>query len=147
MQPPETNPAPAVPTITFTPSLHTRFGVLLLCFLFAPLIIPAAIGVWIILTIRHTRYEITGERLLLTTGVLTRTTSNLELYRITDLTLSQSLFDRIVGIGNIQIISTDRTCPTLPIRGIRDHRAIADAIRDRTEQLRHRRGQREFDIV
>jgi len=141
--PPETN----TPVLTFTPSLWSRGGVLALCILGAVLVVPIFIGLWIVLVVKNTRYTLTSERMMLTTGVLNRKTDNLELYRVTDLTLSQSFFQRLVGIGNIHLVSTDRTTPTLDIRGVRQHTHIADTLRDLSEKLRHRRGQREFDVV
>jgi uncharacterized membrane protein YdbT with pleckstrin-like domain len=144
----DTTPAaPEAAVLTFSPSLWSRAGALALCVLLCVLIVPIFIAIWIIVETRLNQYELTSERLKITTGVFNRKTDNLELYRITDLTMSQSFLQRLVGIGNIQMVTTDRTTPTLDIRGIHDHTVIADKIRELTEKLRQKRGQREFDVV
>src|SRR5688572_6675105 len=110
--------AEETPILTFTPSLWSRAGVFAICILLCVLVVPIFIAVWVYLTVKYTRYELSSERLRITTGVLSRVTSNLELYRITDLTVSQTFWQRLVGIGNIELVTTDRTTPTLPIKSI-----------------------------
>src|SRR5262245_39566167 len=49
------------------------------------------------LVIRFRVYEVTNERLRLTTGILTRRTDELELYRVKDATLVEPLATRFFG--------------------------------------------------
>jgi uncharacterized membrane protein YdbT with pleckstrin-like domain len=133
--------------LTFTPSHWSKFPVYAICVLLSVLVVPIFIAVWVYLTVRFTRYELSQERLKLTTGVFSRQTDNLELYRVSDIRISQSFWQRMVKIGNIDLISTDKTTPELPLHSIRNHHEIADTIRTCVERMRDKKKQREFDVV
>ncbi|GAB1643084.1 PH domain-containing protein [Krasilnikovia sp. MM14-A1259] len=62
-------------------------------------------GVWPLLVWRCTHYVITDERVLLQDGVLARERRDLPLARINDHTMSESLFDRMLGCGTLTIDS------------------------------------------
>ena len=57
----------------------------------------------------NTRYSLTNERLLIESGILSKHIDEIELFRIKDTKLSQGLFQRFVGLGDISIVSTDDT--------------------------------------
>ncbi len=54
-----------------------------------------------------TRYRLTNERLIRVSGVLTKETDEVELYRIRDTRVHQSLPQRLVGLGDVEVNSTD----------------------------------------
>jgi len=69
-------------------------------------------GIWFILVyiVRlNTRYTLTSERLIITKGILSKSVDEIELFRIKDSKLKQSLLERIVGLGTISVTSTDAT--------------------------------------
>ncbi len=133
--------------LTFRPSQWSKFPTYLICGVLCVLVVPIFIAVWVALTVKYTRYELDRERLRLTTGVFSRATDNLELYRVSDIRVSQSFWQRIVGIGNIDLLTTDKTSPQLPIHSIRNHAEIADTLRSLVETMRDKKKQREFDVV
>ena len=92
------------------------------------------------------RYEITTERIKLTTGLLSRHTTELELYRVRDYTLVEPLSLRIVGCGNILLTTADRTTPQIVLRAVPHAAALKDQIRTHTERMRQRRGVRDLEI-
>src|SRR6185369_10564279 len=92
------------------------------------------------------RYEITTERIKISTGLLSRQTSELELYRVRDYTVVEPLSLRIVGCGNIVITSADRTTPQVVLHAVPGAAALKDQIRKHTEQMRQRRGVRDLEI-
>jgi uncharacterized membrane protein YdbT with pleckstrin-like domain len=55
----------------------------------------------------NTRYTLTSERLIVAKGLLSRKIDEIELFRIKDVTLSQSFFQRLVGYGNVKVASSD----------------------------------------
>ncbi len=57
----------------------------------------------------NTRYSLTDERLIIESGIFSKHIDEIELFRIKDTKLSQSLFQRFVGLGDISVISTDDT--------------------------------------
>ena len=64
----------------------------------------------------------------------------IEVIDIDDVTYTQGVVQRIVGVGTIKISSTDRTHPELALLGIDDVERIADMIDDVRRQERRRRG-------
>jgi uncharacterized membrane protein YdbT with pleckstrin-like domain len=61
------------------------------------------------LTRLYTRYTLTDERLIIESGILSKNIDEIELFRIKDTKLSQGLFQRFVGLGDIKVTSTDET--------------------------------------
>src|SRR5215213_4604196 len=58
---------------------------------------------------RMTHYRITTERLFIERGLLNKRTDELELERYKDIFLNQTFFDRLVGCGDIKIVTGDTT--------------------------------------
>lgn len=92
------------------------------------------------------RYEVTTERIRVTTGLLSRRTTELELYRVRDYTVVEPLWLRLVGRGNLIIETADRTNPQLVIHAVPGVNALKDQIRTHTERLRQLRGVRDLEI-
>ncbi|WP_438481390.1 PH domain-containing protein [Oleiharenicola lentus] len=147
-----------------SPSQWTNFGTYLLCLILAAGIVAAyfltAIGplvlaglavpvLWALgvsLGTRFNTYEITTERIIVTTGVLTRRRTELELYRVRDYQTIEPFALRLVGRGNLQLVTSDRTTPSLFLHAVPDVIALKDKIRANTETMRHRRGVRDLEI-
>jgi uncharacterized membrane protein YdbT with pleckstrin-like domain len=75
-------------------------------------------------------YRLHQESLEVETGLVARSVDNLQLFRVRDLRLRQSLLGRIFGVGDIQVTSTDQTTPHLVVRGVAEPRALYDTLRD-----------------
>ena len=88
------------------------------------------------------RYEATTERLKVEYGILNRHTEEIELFRVQDLSVERSVFDRMLGVGNIIIHSGDATGGRLILYDVSDAETVKDLIRDasRIERQRHRVG-------
>ena len=84
------------------------------------------------------RYRLTSQRLFLETGIFSRQKDELELVRVDDVNVTQNLFDRIFGVGNVIVHSTDATHPDLVIRGIDGPDEVKEHIREATRSLRKR---------
>ena len=150
-----------------TPSQWTNFGVYLFCLLLAagivaayflvppasqnPLILAGlalpvlwALGRWIA-TACH-RYEVTSERVKITTGLLSRRTSELELYRVRDYSIVEPFWLRLVGCGHVVLQTADRTTPQVVLNAVPHAATLKDQIRAHTEKMRQRRGVRDLEI-
>ena len=57
----------------------------------------------------YTSYSLTNRRLLIISGILSKSIDEIELFRITDSIAEQSLFDIWADIGSVQISSSDKT--------------------------------------
>jgi uncharacterized membrane protein YdbT with pleckstrin-like domain len=123
--------------------LHIYVGCLLTCWALVPL--------WILLdrffSWHYRRYELTTERLHLRTGVLSRTTRDLELYRVKDITLVQPLSLRVFGLGNVVLTTSDADSPKLTIEAVRFSAWLRDQVRKHSEQCRLAKGVRTVDVA
>lgn len=93
-----------------------------------------------------TRYRLTEEKLIIDTGFFTRKEDEIRLYRIMDIGLQRSLWERIFGLGTIHCCSGDKTSPEFDIRHIKKSRDIKEMLSDLVEKRRReqRVGVREF---
>lgn len=82
--------------------------------------IPASFVIVLIvwLSVRFNKYKVTTERLITTRGIIFRKMEEVELFRIKDVNVSQSVLGRILNYGTVRIEATDTTTPTLKIKGI-----------------------------
>ena len=54
-------------------------------------------------------YSLTNRRLLIISGILSKSVDEIELFRITDSIATQGLFDMWADIGNVEVSSSDKT--------------------------------------
>ncbi len=148
-----------------SPSQWTNFGTYLMCLLLAAGVIAAyflmperqplvlvglalpvlwGMGRWI--ATRFQVYEVTSERIKITTGLLSKSTTELELYRVRDYSLIEPFWLRLVGCGNIVLATSDRTNPQIVLRAVPHAPKLKDQIRTHTERMRQARGVRDLEI-
>src|SRR4051795_4794243 len=80
---------------------------------------------------RSTRYRISHNRIDCERGLLSRRIDTLELWHVEDITFEQSLIDRIVGVGDIKVISHDDTTPELKLHSLPNPRPLFEALKQR----------------
>lgn len=83
--------------------------------------------VWVALKVN--RYKITDERLILTSGIISRKVEEIELFRIKDVTVSQGVLGRIFDVGDVKIESVDDSTPIMKIRGIDNPLEVKEKLR------------------
>jgi uncharacterized membrane protein YdbT with pleckstrin-like domain len=120
----------------------TQWGPMVLIALVVPFLL--FLSRW--LATRSHVYEITSERIRVTTGILSRKTTELELYRVRDYTIVEPFLQRLVGRGNLVVETADRTNPHLVIRAVPRVTQLKDQIRTHTERMRQLRGVRDLEI-
>jgi len=96
-----------------------------------------------------TLYELTDQRLIIRSGIFSKSIDEIELYRVKDIRMTYSLIGGWAGIGTIIITSSDPTTSGSPlaIRDVMDAERRREAIRDLVDKARQRRGVRELDMV
>jgi uncharacterized membrane protein YdbT with pleckstrin-like domain len=94
-------------------------------------IAPLALGLLYTWLVRiSTEYRVHRDSLEMESGLLARRVDNVQLFRIRDLGLSQSLLARLLGVGDVTLTSTDRSSPVLVLRGIAGPREVYETLRD-----------------
>ena len=92
------------------------------------------------LPISFTKYKLTEEKLIIDTGFLSRNQEEVRLYRITDFSVKQNLFQRIFGVGNIHISSSDNTQGEFIIYEVKKPYDVKDILSDMVEKVREKKG-------
>jgi hypothetical protein len=77
---------------------------------------------------RGHHYRITNRRVFVTTGFFQRRVDQLELIRIKDVYVQQSMIGDWLGIGNVVLISSEHTLPKAYLLGIDEPRRIMDLV-------------------
>ena len=95
---------------------------------------------------RTTVYSLTNERLLIARGILDRHQDNLELYRVRDYALTQPLFLRMLGLGNLLLITSDTMTPNVTLQAIKDAEGVREKLRHAVEAARDRKRVRSMDV-
>lgn len=95
---------------------------------------------------RCTSYKIDGERILWASGVLSRETVALELYQVQYVVMTQTLAERIFGIGTVFIHTSDHTRPWVGMYGIRNPEQLRAWLTDYVQVARRRRGVQEVSF-
>ena len=106
--------------------------------LFVPIIIY--------LKTRFTVYEVTDQRIKLKTGILSQEIDECELYRVRDYKIVKPFFQRIFGLGKIELVTSDRSNSSINLNGIKNPETLYDLIRDNVEKIRRKTGTREIDV-
>lgn len=83
-----------------------------------------------------TKYRLTNEKFLVTTGFLNQQEEEVRLYRITDVTLKRNIRDRIWRVGSIHCCSGDKTSPEFNISRIKRPEEVKEMLSDMVEAAR-----------
>jgi membrane protein YdbS with pleckstrin-like domain len=129
-----------------TSSQWQNFGVYFLCALFCWLIVPIFFALARYLQTKCKVFELTTQRLKITSGVFTKITETLELYRVKDIETRQPFLSRLVGIENVQMNTSDASSPFVFIEAVPSSVGLADKLRHQVEIIRQQKRVREIDI-
>ncbi len=86
-----------------------------------------------------TRYELTGQKLIINKGFLNVKEEEIRLYRFVDVTMTQSLFQRMFGVGNLHCATNDRSSGNFVIELIKNPREVKELLSDAVEAERDRK--------
>ena len=97
--------------------------------------------------ITFTRYRLSEDRLFCEKGFLNIRQEEVLLYRVRDLELKMSLFQRMFGVGTICVHSSDKTLPHLDLFNIKNPREIKEMIHQSVEAAKDQRRMRTMEIM
>lgn len=99
------------------------------------------------LPISFTRYSLSADRIFRETGVLNLKEEELLLYRVNDLELKRSLFQRLFGVGTVCVHSTDKTTPHMDLLSVKHPREVKELIFRSVEEAKAARRMRTMEVV
>jgi len=129
-----------------SPSQITNFAYYILCLLLSFFGIGVIMFLVRFLKTKFTRYEISEERIIETTGVFSRNTDETELYRVKDIRLEEPFFLRMFGLSTILLVTSDKTSPIIALSGVKNGNSLRNTLRGAVEARRDIKGVRERDF-
>jgi hypothetical protein len=88
--------------------------------------------------LKSTHYRATNQRIVVEHGVFSKSLEEIDMRLIDDTEFHQSFVERLFGIGEVWIVSTDKVAPRIMLHGIRDPRKIRELIRANAYQVSQR---------
>jgi len=152
------------------PTLKAQLGQIILAFLFPLLAVAAvillkaqgslpqiiigagvAIGLVIFFVALYKKYSIlyrlSTQRFFVFRGLVSRKVEELELFRVRDIKVTQTVFERILKFGKMTVYSTDQTAPKFEMAGIGQPLKIKDTIRVQYRISRQRERVRPTEFI
>ena len=86
-----------------------------------------------------TRYKLTNERLIIEHGFVRKRVEQIDLFRVHDVDYRQGIMERVFGMGDIGIQTTDATAHGLYLKDIKDPNRVKDLVWQAARIERQRR--------
>ena len=99
------------------------------------------------LPLSFTRYALSDDRLFISVGFLNIKDDEILLYRVRDIDTSRSLFQRLFGVGTVNVLSSDKTMPNLVLKNIKDPVFVKELIHKQVEEMKIKRRVRVGEIM
>lgn len=97
--------------------------------------------------ISFTKYSLSEDRIFLETGLFTTNLDEILLYRIRDISLRITLWQRIFGVGTVKLVSSDKSTPELELKNIRHPRDVKELIHKQVEEMKLARRMRIGEMI
>lgn len=85
------------------------------------------------LKVRNHRYKVTTERIFYTTGIFSKKTEAMELYRVRDVDMYEPFWQRMFKLGNIAVTSSDKTAENFLLKAVPKPAELMNNIRKHVE--------------
>ncbi len=89
-----------------------------------------------------TRYALSADRLFMSMGLLNIKDEECLLYRIRDISMRRSLYQRIFGMGTVTVATSDKSTPVLSLKNIKDPLHVKELLHQKVEDAKIRRRMR-----
>ncbi|MBR1507768.1 MAG: PH domain-containing protein [Eubacterium sp.] len=94
---------------------------------------------WCGLPWTFTTYSCDKERLFIKSGVFTLREDEVRLYRILDVSLTRTFWQRIIGTGTIKIDSSDKSLKCFELKNIKHSSEVKEQLSELVEEERQRK--------
>lgn len=94
---------------------------------------------WRVAVLKSHHYRITNQRIVIESGVFSRQIEEIDMRTVEDLMFRQSLMERLLGIGDVTVVSADKTVARARLVGLERPRELRELIR--TSAYQATRGQ------
>lgn len=90
------------------------------------------------LPLSFNRYYIKNKRLYLNQGFFSTTENELLMYRVLDMKLKRTFWDKLCGVGTLTLFTADETHKELELKKIKKSSDVRDLISQIVEEERHK---------
>ncbi len=94
-----------------------------------------------------TRYALSEDRLFFSVGLFSVRDEETLLYRIRDISLKRSLWQRIFGVGTILVASSDKSTPLLVLKNVKRPYETKELLHENVEEAKIRRRMRFGELM
>ena len=94
-----------------------------------------------------TRYSMTDDRLFVSVGFFTLKDDEVLLYRVRDIDINRTFWQRLFGVGSINVYSSDKTMPNLLLKNVKRPVYVKELIHKQVEEMKLRRRVRVGEIM
>ena len=94
-----------------------------------------------------TKYYLSNDRLFMQKGLLNMNMEEVLLYRVSDISVRVSLWQRICGVGTITIHSSDKSAPHLELKNVKEPLVVKELIHKHVEEMKTERGVRVSEFL
>lgn len=99
------------------------------------------------LPISFTTYSLSKDRLFIDKGLIKLQSEEILLYRVRDLSVCQSLGQRIFNVGSVIVQSSDKTTPILEIKNVKNAFDVKELLHENVEKMKIERKMRVGEIL
>ena len=86
--------------------------------------------------VSFTKYSLGEDRLFCETGFFNSQYEEIILYRVKDISLKRTLWQKIFGMGSVYIVSTDVSLPNLVLKNIKKSFEVKELIHSQVEKVK-----------
>jgi hypothetical protein len=83
-----------------------------------------------------TRYALSEDRLFLEVGFFNIKDEEVVLYRIRDISMRRSLWQRIFGVGTVVVVSSDKSAPRIELKNIKKPHEVKELLHSLVEEMK-----------
>ena len=102
---------------------------------------------WLGMPITFTRYALSEDRLFISVGLLNIKDDEVLLYRVRDISVRRSLWQRIFKLGTVTVNTSDKSTPVVVLKNIKDPLIVKELIHENTEEMKIKRRIRLGEVV
>jgi uncharacterized membrane protein YdbT with pleckstrin-like domain len=122
------------------PDWRSWAGTTILGWILAPVVIGIVILVVLGVRKRSVAWKVTSRRIEIEHGWLSRKLDTLELWKVQDVEFTQSILQRMLGVGTLLVKAHDAQEPVLCILGVPGSREVYDRLMSAVMAARQQRG-------
>ncbi|MBQ6476297.1 MAG: PH domain-containing protein [Clostridia bacterium] len=102
---------------------------------------------WLGIPWTFTKYSLSEDRFFIKKGFLNKTYDEVLLYRVRDISLKRSLWQRMFGVGTIMLYASDATNPAIEVKNIKQSEQVKELIHLNVETCKDKRRMRYGELV